>query len=234
MAACGGAGMRWSIYRPSIVYGDSRTGRSLLFNALYYPVRTALFIKDLYEKDILERGGRKAVEMGVRVEPDGRIRLPLRIEAPREGGINLIPVDHFTEAFLSIMEEAPEGGIFHIVNDRVTRIEELIDYTSGFLRLTGIRGCGREAFAAEPRNAVETLFDHYVEPYLPYMRDTRRFDAAKSRPLLERNGVRCPDFGYEIFARCMSFAVESGWRSPLQAGPGTLSGRTEKGQGGES
>ena len=132
------------------------------------------------------------------------------------------------------MEGAPEGGIFHIVNDRVTRIEELIDYTSGFLRLTGIRGCGREAFAAEPRNAVEILFDHYVEPYLPYMRDTRRFDAARSRPLLERDGVRCPDFGYEIFARCMSFAVESGWRSPLQAVPGTLSERTEKGQGGES
>ncbi|MBE0602679.1 MAG: SDR family oxidoreductase [Deltaproteobacteria bacterium] len=215
-AACREKGLRLAIYRPSIVYGDSRTGRSLLFNALYYPVRTALFLKDLYEKDIRERGGQKAGEMGVRIEPDGRIRLPLRIEAPGGGGINLIPVDYFTDAFLSIMEGAPDGGIFHIVNDRVTRIEELVDYTSGLFRLSGLGTCGPRDFAALPRNAMEMLFDRYVEPYLPYMRDTRRFDAANARPLLDRAGVRCPDFSDEIFARCMSFAVESGWRSPLQ------------------
>jgi nucleoside-diphosphate-sugar epimerase len=215
MAACLDTGLRLAIYRPSIVYGDSRTGRSLLFNALYYPVRTALFIKDLYGKDIREGGGRKAEEMGVRMEPDGTMRLPLRIEVVREGGINLIPVDYFTDAFLTIMEGAPDGGIFHLVNDRVTRIEEVIDYTCRLFRMTGITSCGPEAFVAVPRNAIEMLFDHYVEPYLPYIRDARSFEVTNSRLLLRRSGVRCPEFDYEMFARCILFAIEAGWRSPL-------------------
>jgi nucleoside-diphosphate-sugar epimerase len=215
MAACRDSGLRLAIYRPSIVYGDSRTGRSLLFNGLYYPVRTALFIKDLYEKDIREGGGRKAGEMGVRREPDGTMQLPLRIEVVREGGINLIPVDYFTHAFLTIMEGAPEGGIFHLVNDRVTRIEELIDYTCRLLRVTGIEACEPEAFTLVPRNAIEILFEQYVEPYVPYMRDARRFTVTHSRPVLQRSGVACPEFDYEMFARCISFAIEAGWRSPV-------------------
>jgi nucleoside-diphosphate-sugar epimerase len=215
MAACRDTGLRLAIYRPSIVYGDSRTGRSLLFNALYYPVRTALFIKDLYERDIRQGGGRKAEEMGVRMEGDGTMRLPLRIEVVREGGINLIPVDYFTDAFLTIMEGAPDGGIFHLVNDRVTRIEDVIDYTCRLFRMTGITACGPEAFVAVPRNAIEMLFDHYVEPYVPYIRDARSFEATNSRLLLQRSGVACPEFEYEIFARCILFAIEAGWRSPL-------------------
>ena len=102
---CREAGFGLGIYRPSIVYGDSRTGRSRLFNAVYYPVRTALMIKELYEKDIRERGGRKAGEMGVRIESDGSTHLPLRIETAGRGGLNLIPVDFFTAAFLGKMSD---------------------------------------------------------------------------------------------------------------------------------
>src|SRR5674536_235145 len=37
-----------SIIRPSIVYGDSQNGRSLKFNALYFPIRSAQSIRDIY------------------------------------------------------------------------------------------------------------------------------------------------------------------------------------------
>ncbi|HEY5535420.1 MAG TPA: SDR family oxidoreductase, partial [Ignavibacteria bacterium] len=46
-----------SIIRPSIVYGDSQSGRSLKFNALYFPVRSAQTIRDIYLNDILNNGG---------------------------------------------------------------------------------------------------------------------------------------------------------------------------------
>ncbi len=186
--ACRAAGLGLTIYRPSIVYGDSRTGRSLLFNAVYYPVRTALFIKDLYEKDIRERGGKKAQEMGVRIGADGSTHLPLRIETARRGGINLVPVDFFTAAFLALLEGAPEGGIFHIVNGAMKRIEDLIDYSCRLFRMTGIRACGPEEFGEVSMNALEALYAHYVEAYGPYMRDTRVFDTAKSRLILEPRG----------------------------------------------
>jgi nucleoside-diphosphate-sugar epimerase len=211
--ACRAMGNRLTIYRPSIVYGDSRTGRSLLFNAVYYPVRTALFIRDLYEKDIRERGGRKAAEMGVHIEADGSTFLPLRIEVAGESGINLIPVDYFTDAFLAIMEGAPGGGVFHIVNKKTKRIEDIIDYSSRLFRLAGIRACTAEEFKKKPRNPLETLYDHYVKAYAPYMRDSRVFETVNSRLLLEPRGIVCPEFDREVFARCMNYAVETGWSS---------------------
>jgi hypothetical protein len=178
-------------------------------------VRTALFIKDLYEKDIRERGGRKAAEMGVRIEADGTSHIPLRLETASRGGINLVPVDHFTRAFLALMEGAPDGGIFHIINGRATRLEDLIDYSSRLFRMTGIRACAPEEFEASPRNPLELLYERYVEAYGPYMRDTRVFEKVKSGPILERNGLMCPEFDYDVFTRCMTFAVEAGWGTRL-------------------
>jgi nucleoside-diphosphate-sugar epimerase len=213
--ACRNAGLGLSIYRPSIVYGDSRTGRSLLFNAVYYPVRTALFIKNLFEKEIREGQGKRAEEMGVRIEADGSTRLPLRIEVADRGGLNLIPVDYFTSAFMALWEGAPDGGIFHIVNDKPKRIEDIIDYSSRLFRLTGIRACASEEFRANPKKALETLYDHSVEAYVPYMKDTRTFETKKSQPLLKARGLVCPEFDYDIFARCMTYAVEVAWGSRL-------------------
>ncbi len=216
LARCRDMGITASIYRPTVVYGDSRTGRSLLFNALYHPVRTALFIRDLYQKDIAEKGGTKAAELGIRREPDGTMRMPLRIEVTPDGGFNLIPVDYFTEAFLALMEGAHDGGIFHIANPRVTKVEQIIDYASRLFGLSGIEACGPDAFAATPRNAIEVLFDRYVAPYVPYMNDRRRFEIVRSGTLLANACRACPDLDFEIFARCMSFAVDSGWHSPLE------------------
>lgn len=217
---CRTEGLRLTIYRPSIVYGHSRTGRSLIFNALYYPVRMALFLRNLYENDILERGGKKAETMGVQIETDGSIRLPLRIEVHKQGGINLIPVDYFIDAFIALMEEALDGGVFHIVNQKSKKIEDIIEYSSRLFRMTGIRACQAEDFKRVPKNALELLFDHYLETYNPYMRDTRIFEMEKCEPILRKRGIACPDFDYDIFARCMNFAVEVNWGSRLFA-PGS-------------
>ena len=110
IAACREMHLPLSIYRPSIVYGDSRTGRSLLFNALYHPVRTALFIKDLYERDILERGGRKAVEMGVRMEPDGTLTVLYRI--PEEAD-EFADVEECCLGCPDLEADVDDGGLFH-------------------------------------------------------------------------------------------------------------------------
>lgn len=215
---CGRAGIGLSIYRPSIVYGDSRTGRSLLFNAVYFPVRAAIFLKETFEKDIRERGGRRAAEMGVRIEPDGTTRIPLRVESAGRGGINLIPVDFFTAAFLALLEEAPAGGIFHIVNGRTKSIDEIAEYTSRFFRIAGVRVCGPEEFAARPKNPMERLYDQYVEAYALYMKDVRTFGTAASGPILERRGIVCPEFDYGVFCRCMDYAVRTGWGARLFEG----------------
>ena len=213
--ACRREGIRLNVYRPSIVYGDSRTGRTLRFNALYYPVKAAVFLRDIYLADIRERGGRKASELGIRMKENGHLFMPIRIEVGREGGINLVPIDHCVDVFMAILEDCLEGGIYHIVNSRATRIEDIVDQAKYLFRLDGVETCGPEAFDARPKNALETLFDTYLDPYRPYMQDLRTFEIKNAAPVLERHGLVCPEFDYDVFARCMSYAVETGWGARL-------------------
>lgn len=214
---CRREGIRLNVYRPSIVTGDSRTGRTLRFNALYFPVKAAVFLRDIYLADIRERGGKRASGLGVRLEEDGTAFMPLRIEAGREGGINLVPIDHCVSVFMAVLEGGLEGGIYHIVNPRSTGIGELAAYAKRFFRIGGIEACGPEDFAARPRNALEILYDSYLEAYRPYMQDVRTFDAANTAAILGEHGPACPEFGYDIFARCMGYAVAADWGAKLFA-----------------
>ncbi len=213
--ACRRAGLGLAIYRPSIVYGDSKTGRSLAFNAVYYPVRTAVFLRKTFERDLLERGGERAGPLGVRFEDGGVIRLPLRIDVGGGRGLDLVPVDHFTSAFLALSAEARDGDIFHIVNGRAKPIADIIAYAQTLFRMSGVRACRPEDFDGVPRNPLERLYEHYLEAYGPYMKDLRTFGTDRSGPILERAGLRCPDFDAAVFDRCMSYAVAVGWGDGL-------------------
>jgi nucleoside-diphosphate-sugar epimerase len=212
---CRSEGIRLNVYRPSIVYGDSRTGRTLRFNALYFPVKAAVLLRDIYLADIREQGGRKASELGVRMKENGELFMPIRIEVGREGGINLVPIDHCVDAFMAILEDGLEGGVYHIVNARLTRIEDLVDHAKRLFGLDGIETCGPEAFNARPKNALENLYGSYLEAYRPYMQDLRTFEIKNAAPALARRGLVCPVFDYDIFARCMTYAVETGWGARL-------------------
>ncbi|MBP1766362.1 MAG: oxidoreductase, family [Candidatus Aminicenantes bacterium] len=212
---CRKAGIPLTIYRPSIVYGHSETGRSLLFNALYYPVRTALFLKEFYERDIHERGGRKAADMGVRLDGDGWTFMPIRISVDEESGLNAIPVDFFVRAFGAIRENKQTDGIFHIVNSRLTKIEDIIGFAQKIFRIRGISACPAQEMEGKPRNALEAAFETYLEAYGPYMRDRRLFGSDRAGSILDKKGIRCPDLTYDVLKKCLDYGVQSGWGARL-------------------
>jgi nucleoside-diphosphate-sugar epimerase len=208
---CTRKGLNLHVYRPSIVYGNSNTGRTTLFNALYFPIRTLNFFQKIYVKDILEFGGKKAREMGVRLGNDGVLHMPLRIQSSDECGLNLIPVNHFVEAFMAIRRECPEGGVFHIVNSRRTTISQLAVYTQRFFKLDGIRIAEPDEFIKRPRNGLEILFDNHIRYYSPYMQDKRIFENFRTSAILAGKNIVCPEFSYPVFAICMDYALETDW-----------------------
>ena len=184
-----------------------------MFNAVYHPVRAAVFLRDVYLRDIRERHGERAHEAGVKIGPDGTtLHLPLRVEA--EGpGIDLIPVDYFVGAFASIFETALEGGIFHIVNGRPTPVAAIADFTSRMFGLSGVGAVSPADLDGTPRNTIEATFAQMIEVYRPYMSERRTFATEKSGPILKRMGLSCPLFTYEVFQRCMSYAVDVAWHT---------------------
>jgi len=209
---CPSANIRLTIVRPSIVYGHSRTGRTFRFNALYYPVKTALLLRKIFVEDIRERGGVRAAKAGVALEPDGTTRLPLRIEVHEKGGVNLIPVDFFTDAFFAILQSSPDGGIYHIVNPGQTRIEDIIGYAQDHFKLKGIKAAAPEEFRSKPPTSLEQLYARYLEAYSPYIKDTRLFLTSKIDSILKPLKITCPPYDKNMFHLSMSYAVEHDWR----------------------
>jgi nucleoside-diphosphate-sugar epimerase len=212
---CREAELPYTIIRPSIIYGDSVTGRALKFNALYHPVRSLQLIRDIYLEDIENNNGIKAAECGIYINHDGVLHLPIRIFIPKEGKINLVPVDYFTETILSIVEKPVSETIYHITGNNSASMVRLASYTERFLNITGIQVViGTDTSdLGESRNPPEEFFDHFIKAYRPYISGTRMFRRENTDRVT--GGALPPDLSYEIFRRCMSFAVSVDWGKKL-------------------
>jgi nucleoside-diphosphate-sugar epimerase len=202
-----------SIIRPSIVYGDSQTGRSLKFNALYFPIRSAQSIRDIYLNDINNHGGIKASKNGVFIDRDGYMFLPLKIYLPFEGDLNIIPVDYFVNATIKIIENCSKSGIYHLTSNFPTTMKIVAKYYEQFMKVRGVEIIYGEQPSGLIRNSAEELFDRFIEPYRPYLSDKRVFDQTNARVATE--GLTPPPFTFEIFKICMEYAIEVDWGTSI-------------------
>jgi nucleoside-diphosphate-sugar epimerase len=206
---CAAEGIPYAIIRPSVVYGDSGTGRANRFNALYYHVRSLQIIRDIYITDIRERSVIKSGKLGIYLDPDGTLHMPLRIFLGQSGCINLIPIDHFIEVMVKILQHARSGSIYHVTDDNPKNIHQLAAYCERFLKLKGIEIIYGDRDNCLEFNPPEEIFNKLIRPYLPYLCDTRRFDKSNTARITE--GLRTPEITYEVFERCMNYAASVSW-----------------------
>jgi hypothetical protein len=191
------------------VFGHSKTGKSLKFNALYYVLKSLLIIRDIFVKDIIEHGGERSKGWGFNMDDDGVLHMPLDICLPNKGFVNLIPVDYFVDAALSIIEDSESKGIYHITSDNPSEMTTLIEYAERFLQIKGIRLALDSEIKNSKPNPAEELFEKFIEQYRPYLSDTRIFD--QSRTDIITHGLASPSFTYDVFRRCMDYALENNW-----------------------
>lgn len=198
----------FTIIRPSVVYGDSRTGRSLRFNALYFPIQSVNYLKEIYLNDILNNGGEKSKIAGIYIDSEGYLFLPLKIILPEKGSLNIIPVDYFVEATIRIIEESSEGGIFHLTNNSPTSLDTIAVFNEQLMKIRGI-----EIIYGQPadniRNTSEELFDRFMEPYRFYLSDNRIFERNNTDRVT--GNLQPPEFSYGIFKKCMEYAMSVNW-----------------------
>jgi nucleoside-diphosphate-sugar epimerase len=197
-----------SIVRPSIVYGDSKTGKSLKFNALYYAVKSISFIRDIFINDI-RQGRRRSGKWGFSLDDDGLLYLPLKIYLTNRGSVNLIPIDYFVATFLDIIEHPGTNGIYHITSDNPPDISTLAEYCERFLGVRGIQVLWNQSGKNTNPNPAEELFNKLFEQYRPYLSDNRIFDQSRTQTLTQ--GAPAPLFTYNIFEKCMAYAVACDW-----------------------
>jgi nucleoside-diphosphate-sugar epimerase len=198
-----------TLIRPTIVYGDSRTGRSIRFNALYHPIRSVLNIRDIYLNDILNHGGNRSYNHGINIDKEGNTFLPIRIILPKRGGINLIPVDYFVNVTQKIIENPIPGRIYHLTNHNPPTLEDIVVYNEKLMKIKGIEVCYGKSVDSFPRNPAEELFDRFIAPYHPYLADDRKFESSNTDNVT--GNLNPPEFTFQIFSRCMEYAVKVDW-----------------------
>ncbi len=198
----------YTIIRPSVVYGDSRTGRSLRFNALYFPIQSAKYLQDIYLNDLTINEGKKSKELGIHIDAEGYLYMPLKICLPQRGSLNIIPVDYFVEVSMKIIENGKSGGIFHLTNNSPTYLDSIAVYNEKLMKVRGIE-IVYDVTDPVDRNPAEELFDRFMEPYRFYLSDNRIFERANTD--LITGNIQPPEYSYEIFKNCMEYAMSVNW-----------------------
>ena len=183
-----------SIFRLSMVVGDSKTGHTSSFNVMYWPLK------------MLSRGM-------FRVAP-----------ADPHGVVDVVPLDFATDAVEAISADAAQRGkCFHIAAgpQACCTISEFLDLAVEALGIPRPVLMNPRLFHALVRPLILALVwgkrrENFrkARVYLPYLSYRATFDDAQARAALAPRGL-APPLVREYFRKLIEFAVASDWGKRL-------------------
>ncbi|MDI6760833.1 MAG: SDR family oxidoreductase [Candidatus Brocadiaceae bacterium] len=233
----------FTVYRPSIIVGDSETGHTQCYKGFYAFARALFLIKERFLKRHVGHSGEASrgtvCRVPTKVTP---VEIPMRVFGVPDALINLVPVDYVAEA-ISEISKRPEaqGKTFHLTNPHPLTLAQLADKTSQALGIEGVepwyqdggvmgpsthsqdKGAGLDgdlnpvAHDRTRLSPTERLFLHYTRPYIPYLQSHLSFDTSNTMNVL--NGtVTCPKITRSLVSLLINKAVEDRWGMRETAG----------------
>jgi len=181
-----------TIFRPSIIIGDSRTGRTSTFNVIYIPLR------------LLQKG------------------LLTAIPGTPSTTLDLVPVDWVDDAMTYIMSRPDSTGkVYHLTAGpgRAARLGEVVSLAaqyfnrrSGGAQARTIDYMTREEFDRRraSRAGREKALMSQLDTLLPYVSIDRLFDSANTDTALAGSGIGFPRFA-DYADRIFEYCVETNW-----------------------
>lgn len=179
-------GLPVTIFRPSIVVGDSISGRPSSFNVLYPFTR------------ILVNGALSQVPVDV------------------EGRMNLVPIDFVVNCIAAISAVSESiGRTYHLVSRIPQRIGMLLDLQKHFPELSHLFSRTRLVHPSEfdPCRLTEEEMGIYeaISAYLPYLSDHVDFDTANMEAILPRLSLQWPETGMPFLCKLFEYVVQVGY-----------------------
>jgi len=167
-----------TVYRPSVVIGDSRTGRVTHFHGVY------AFIRGLWST--LERMRRKNPS-------NGTIHLALRVPGSGNTTLNFVPIDYVVNGMIEIGgRDSSIGNTYHLANPEATPNRIWLPAVCRLLGMEGLRFVDPGSFVKEPPNRLEALFRKHMAFYYMYLQGEPRFDCSRALEALKGTGIECP------------------------------------------
>ena len=189
-----------TIYRPSIIVGDSGTGYTSTFRGFYTPLHLAHV---LAETDGLSAARSFLNQTGLN----------------RDDRKNLVPVDWVSAVVMHILQTPQHHGqTYHLTNPQpvaISDIEEVlreklaasVELGAGTKRARLDRAGGKSASASPPEDLVRSM-----DVYRSYLRDDPQFDCSATTDAVPH--LPCPVIDREIVERLVDFAFEANFSCP--------------------
>lgn len=181
-----------TIFRPSIIIGDSRTGKTTSFNVIYIPLR------------LLQKG------------------MLTYVPGKPETKLDLVPIDWVDDAMAYILARPESTGkVFHITAgpDRAAPLGEVVtlarEYFDRYTPLTHSRTMDfitREEFEqrrANMRGREEALMSQ-LDTLLPYVSVDRLFISKNTDAFLAESGIEFPRFR-DYAEKILEYCVKTNW-----------------------
>lgn len=177
------SGLPVTIFRPSIVVGDSVTGEVSEFNVIYP------FMK-LFAHGIITK-------------------LPTH----PENSFNIVPIDFVIKASRAIAKQPGSvGKTFHLVTQEPPAIGMLLEVKSeNYPELPEIEMIPPDSFKKENLDPMGQTVYQMLEPYLGYLNDHLTFDTSNTEKALEGTGIRFPKTGKDFLRTLVNYAVDAGY-----------------------
>jgi nucleoside-diphosphate-sugar epimerase len=183
-----------SVYRPSIVIGDSRSGRATHFHGVY------AFVRALWAA--LERLRRRAPESGF-------VHLPLRLPGSEGQTLNFVPIDYVVDGMIEISRRSDSvGGTYHLANPVPTQNRLWLLNICRMLRVEGIQLVGQKCFLKTPMTKLEALFQKQMAFYYQYLQGEPQFDCGRALEALKNSGIECPQVTPELIDKMLGWYVD--------------------------
>jgi thioester reductase-like protein len=177
-----------TIYRPSVIVGDSVTG----FTSTYHGFYRFLELGDRLAEGSPPRGRRLA------------LRLPFTGNEPR----NLVTVDWVAQAIHHILlNPLLHGQTYHLVADRPIPSRQISEAAAAVLGIDGVSWVGPGGLV-DP-SPLEQLFQKSIVEYQAYWAGDPEFRNDNTRRALP--DLPAPHIDRDLLVRLIRFAVADGW-----------------------
>ena len=182
-----------TVYRPSIVIGNSTSGRATHFHGVY------AFIRGLWT----------ALQRLRRGEPeDSVVNLPLRLLGAEGTTLNFVPIDYVVDGMVAISRRADSvGGTYHLVNPIPTENRIWLPNICRALGVEGVQLVPEHSFLKTPMTRLEQIFQKQMAFYYQYLQGEPRFDRRRTLEALKNTGIQCPRVTVEFIHKMLGWYV---------------------------
>jgi len=219
---------KFSIYRLSIVVGDSYNGRTLTFTGYYRFFRSFNLLRNIIISRI-QRDKNTYLGSGIQLNDDNVLILPVIIPCDNSFTLNLIPVDWAVDTILLLASKKEASGkTFHVTHPRPPQNKWLVETSCRLLGIDGLRIEKSNGYANLMNNldlicenpmmsSIQRKIHEGIKDYLPYIWREAQFDNSNVKQILSSVYTPPPPITEELLKTFLDYASRKKFRRKVNS-----------------